>query len=332
MKYFATFVLFLALLISPHVTEAQAPGPMEVLARQDLRLAAIAERMLAANDSLCRQHMPLTGLVMHSRDQYGERVAGNAFANGRIAVEAVVPGSAAAQAGVVAGDGIAAIGPVRTDTMVRDGEAPLRDTAFAALAGGTGPVALTLTSGGMERPLTIAAPQGCRALIEIRSSNSLNARSDGRVIQVNYGLAAQASDDELAVIFAHELGHLVLEHRRRLSEAGVKKGFFGEFGRNRRLNRQVEEEADRMSVHLLANAGYDPAIAPVFWRSKLGKRAGGGLFRSGTYPSPGGRARLIEAEIASYLGPARSPDHAAHLLRTRHSVRVIRPRAARALR
>jgi len=93
-------------------------------------------------------------------------------------------------------------------------------------------------------------------------------------------------------------------------DAGAER----EFGRNRRLNRQVEEEADRMSVHLLANAGYDPAIAPVFWRSRLGKRAGGGLFRSGTYPSPGGRARLIEAEIASYLGPARSPDHAAHLL------------------
>ena len=72
-----------------------------------------------------------------------------------------------------------------------------------------------------------------------------------------------------------------------------------------------------MSVHLLASAGYDPAIAPAFWRSKLGKRAGGGLLRSGTYPSPGGRARLIEAEIASYLGLTPSPDHAAHLLADR---------------
>ena len=125
------------------------------------------------------------------------------------------------------------------------------------------------------------------------------------------------TDDELAVIFAHELGHLVLEHRRRLTEAGVEKGFFGEFGRNRRLNRQVEEEADRMSAHLLANAGYDPAIAPAFWRSKLGKRAGGGLFRSGTYPSPGARAGLVETEIATYLGSPLPPDHAAHLLAAR---------------
>jgi len=273
---------------------------MDVLGRQDLRLATVAERMLGANDAVCRQHMPLTGMILHSRDQYSAVTAGDAFANGRVAVEAVVPDAAAARAGITAGDGLAAIGTVRTDTMVRDGEAPLRDTAFAALAGSTGPLALMLVRGGEERAVSIAAPPGCRALVEIRSSDSLNARSDGRVIQVNYGLAAQATDDELAVIFAHELGHLVLEHRRRLTEAGVKKGFFGEFGRNRRLNRQVEEEADRMSVHLLANAGYDPAIAPAFWRSKLGKRAGGGLFRSGTYPSPSARAQLVEQEIATY--------------------------------
>jgi hypothetical protein len=299
----ATLALALAVIAFPLQLAAQAPGPLDTLSRQDVRLATVAERMLAANDSLCRQHMPLSGLILHSRDQYSASVAGNAFANGRVAVEAVVPGSAAVLAGIVAGDGITAIGPVRTETMVREGEAPLRDTAFAALAGAAGPVALTLTRGGEERAVSIAAPSGCRALVEIRSSNSLNARSDGRVIQVNYGLAAQATDDELAVIFAHEMGHLVLEHRRRL-----------EFGRNRRLNRQVEEEADRMSVHLLANAGYDPAIAPAFWRSKLGKRAGGGLFRSGTYPSPGARARLVETEIATYLGAAPLPNHAEHLL------------------
>jgi len=317
MKIFATLAITLAVIAFPQQLAAQASGPMDVLGQQDLRLARVAERMLAANDSLCRQHMPLTGLILHSRDQYSASMAGNAFANGRVAVEAVIPGSAAASSGIFAGDGIAAIGALRTDSMVRDGEAPLRDTAFTALAGGEGPVALAITRGGEERTVTIAAPRGCRALVEIRSSNSLNARSDGRVIQVNYGLAARATDDELAVIFAHELGHLVLEHRRRLTDAGVEKGFFGEFGRNRRLNRQVEEEADRISAHLLANAGYDPAIAPAFWRSKLGKRAGGGLFRSGTYPSPGGRARLVEEEITTYLGRPLAPDHAAHLLARR---------------
>lgn len=298
---------------------AQQSGPIDRLIEQDVRLATVADRLLGANRELCRQEMPLTGIILHSRDQYRAEVASDAFANGEIAVAAVVPGSPAAAAAVMPRDGIAAIGDRPTAAMTRVGEAPLRDSAFAALAErpGAQPVALTLVRDGETRLLSIAAPRGCRALVEIRAADSLDARSDGRVIQVNYGLARAASDAELAVIFAHELGHLVLEHRRRLEAAGVVKGFFGEFGRNQRLNRQVEVEADRISVHLLANAGYDPAIAPAFWRSRLGRRAGGGLNISATYPSAEARARLIEREIADYLGGGAAPSFPGHLLARR---------------
>jgi Zn-dependent protease with chaperone function len=298
---------------------AQSASPIDRLLAQDVRLATVAERLLGANRALCRQTMPLTGLVLHSRDQYRADVAGAAFANGAIAIAAVLPGSPAASAAVRPGDGVVAIGDRPAAAMTRVGKAPLRDTAFAALAEQSGdrPLALALTRDGQQRLLTLVAPSGCRALVEIRAADGLNARTDGRVIQVNYGLAAAANDNELAVIFAHEMGHLVLEHRRRLEAAGVKKGFFGEFGKNRRLNRQVEVEADQISAHLLANAGYDPAIAPAFWRSRLGRRAGGGLFRSGTYPSPEARARLIEQEIAASLNGRAGPTLAAHLLSRR---------------
>jgi hypothetical protein len=292
---------------------AQQPSDVDRLNQQDARLAAIAERMLGANSEFCRQTMPLTGIVLHSRDQYRSD-AGGAFANGAVAVAAVVPGSVAGAAGIVPGDAIAVIGSTATATMTRVGDAPVRDTAFAALADQASPVALTLMRGGEQREMSIAAPRGCRALVEIRSANSLQARSDGRVIQVNYGLAAAATDAELAVVFAHEMGHLVLEHRRRLTAAGVEKGFFGEFGRNRRLNRAVEVEADQISVHLLARAGYDPEIAPAFWRSRLGKRVSGGILRSGTYPSAKARAELIEQEIAANV---ESGAGAAHLLAMR---------------
>jgi Zn-dependent protease with chaperone function len=304
--------------LGQHVV-AQPTSPIDRLMQQDVRLAAVAERLLGANRQLCRQEMPLIGMIWHSRDQYRAELAGNAFANGTIAVEAVLPGSAAAAAGVQAGDGIVAIGDRRTATMTRVGEAPLRDTAFAALADQAGrrPLALTIMRDGVLRVLSLEVPEGCRALVEIRSANPLDARSDGKVIQVNYGLAVAASDAELAVIFAHELGHLVLEHRRRLEAAGVEKGFFGEFGRNQQLNRQVEVEADRISVHLLANAGYDPAIAPAFWRSKLGRRAGGGILRSSTYPSAEARAGQLEREIAEYMGGAVGPSYPGHLLARR---------------
>jgi len=295
---------------------AQLPDPIARLNHQDVRLAEIAERLLAANRALCRQEMPLTGMVLHSRDQYRADVAGTAFANGPVAVAGVVPGSPAAAAAISPGDGIAAIGEQPTATMTRIGEAPLRDTAFAALAE-QGPVVIAVVRNGQERVLSLDAPSGCRALVEIRAADSLDARSDGRVIQVNYGLAQTATDEQLAVVFAHELGHLVLEHRRRLEAAGVEKGFFGEFGRNRRLNRQVEVEADLISVHLLANAGYDPAIAPAFWRSRLGRRAGGGILRSGTYPSARARAELVECEIAEHLAGRIGPSFPQHLMSRR---------------
>lgn len=291
---------------------------MSALLVQDTRLATIAERMLSANRDLCRQHMPLTGLVLHSEDQYRASVAGDAFANGRLAVGALVPGSPAS-AVLVPGDAIAAIGTTRTESLVAEDDAPLRDSAFALLAEqpAESTLALTIVHAGSERDVALAVQAGCRALVEIRSVSGLNARSDGRVIQINYGLAAEATDDELAVIFAHEMGHLVLEHRRRLSSAGVEKGFFGEFGRNQQLNRQVEVEADRISAHLLANAGYDPAIAPAFWRSSLGRRAGGGLLRSSTYPSAEARAQLVEREIAEYLAAGAAPTWPGHLLARR---------------
>jgi predicted Zn-dependent protease len=106
----------------------------------------------------------------------------------------------------------------------------------------------------------------------------------------------------LAVIVAHELAHSVLAHRRRLAAAGVSKGLLAEFGRNGRLNRQVEREADRLSVHLLRNAGYDPQLAPTFW-DKRGRQLGS----SGIHDSPKQRARLMRDEIATIPSDAPRP-------------------------
>ncbi len=154
-------------------------------------------------------------------------------------------------------------------------------------------------------------------LVEILTTNERRARSDGRVLQISYGLASELDDSELAVVVAHELAHVVLEHRRRLSEAGVVGGLLGEFGRNRRLTRTVETEADRLSAHLLANAGYDPAIAASFWLSDAGRLVSRGILRSRAYPSRRSRAELIEEEIALHLQGNEGTSLAEHLLAAR---------------
>ncbi len=323
------FVAILALFIAHVPVGALAQDDrLTRLYEQDRRLALVAERMLTANAPLCRDQMPITGLILHSRDQYGNDVAEGAFAGAPLAISAVLPGSPAAAAGVRVNDSIMAIGDARTGDLVPDEGQPLRDAGFARLAEeGGAPVRLTIQRDGGEFAVRFDAPAGCRALVEVLADDGNKALSDGRVIQVSYGLAARASDAELAVIFAHEMGHLVLEHRRRLEAEGVRKGLLGEFGKNQRLNREVEVEADRVSVHLLVNAGYDPHLAPAFWRSPLGRSVAGGLLRmSATYPLAGARAGLLEREIEDYLGDPAGFSWPGHLLSRRQDRLVPGPR------
>ena len=302
---------------APIVAAVPASGPTAALLAQDARLALVAERLLVANAGLCARTMPVAGMVVQSRDQYGAEAPAALFADGPVAVALVLPGSAAERAGLRPGDALVAIGAQRVADLRADGAAPVRDAAFAALVAqwpGHGPLPLTVARDGAQRPVVLDPQAGCRALVEVRTRDALTARSDGRVIQLDLGLVQAATDEELAVIVAHELGHVVLDHRRRLEAAGVTKGFFGQFGHDQQRNRHMEIEADRMSVHLLANAGYDPALAVRFWRGALARRAAGGLTLSTIHPSPGSRADLLEREIADYLAPPSGPSYPGHLV------------------
>jgi len=318
MQRLLAFLLLVLALQVPSPVFAQQPDPMEALRVQDFRLLRIAERMMRANAPLCLDTMPLTGLLLHSADQYAQSNP-EWFANGSLSIAGVLPGSPAALAGIQQDEAIIAIGGTAIAALPEPDENPLRDAAFALLAEqpGESPLALTIRRDGGDQTLSLSVPYGCRALVEILTENGTTARSDGRVIQISYGLADRLNDDQLAVIFAHELAHAVLRHRVRLEEAGVRGGLLGEFGRDRRLGRQVEVEADLLSPHLLANAGYDPDIASRFWRSEAGDALGGGIFRSRVYPSRTRRAEAIEQEIARYLAGNQLPSTAEHLLRLR---------------
>ncbi|TIX50024.1 M48 family metalloprotease [Alteraurantiacibacter aquimixticola] len=257
-------------------------------------------------------------MVLHSADQYAEPPE-LWFAQGDVAIAAVVPGSAADRAGLMASDALVRIddAPLASQSVVA-GE-PLRDTILAQIAGSDPATALRI---GYRRDSRFAsavldAQAGCRALVEVLVDGDRIARSDGRVIQISLAMMQLADDRQLAAIFAHELAHSVLEHRRRLEETGVRGGLIGQFGRHRRLGRIVEIEADRLSVHLLANAGYDPQIAPDFWEAEAGRRVSRGLFNGRRHPSRQERIALLEAEIAEHGLPQPGLSMPAQLLAAR---------------
>jgi predicted Zn-dependent protease len=127
----------------------------------------------------------------------------------------------------------------------------------------------------------------------------VRARADGILVLLYAGmLRFSDNDDELATVIAHELAHNILRHRARLNAANIQRGLAQNFGRNARLTRATEEEADRLSVWLMADAGYDPAAAARFW-TNFGKRHGGGIFAAPTHPRWQDRVRSVTEEAAA---------------------------------
>ncbi|WAT18302.1 M48 family metallopeptidase [Aurantiacibacter sp. MUD11] len=311
---------FLIALLSFLFAVPAAAQDWQQLEQQDLRLARIAEHIMITNEALCRSTMPVTGMILHSMDQYSSGAAADRFANGELAIAAVLPGSAAELAGLERDDGILAINGRRVADLQPEGEGHVREAAFALLAETPAEQSTTLVIARGERQFSVAlpAPRGCRSLVEIMVGGDSNARSDGKVIQLRYDFAAGLSDDQLAIIFAHELAHTVLEHRRRKTDSGIdNSAVMGLVGRNQQANRQAEVEADRLSVHLLANAGYDPAVIATFWRSPEGREAGGGTMPSWIYPAQSARADIALQEIEQYLPLRRGPTWPGHLLALR---------------
>lgn len=293
------------------VAPAEAPDKaiFELLRRDDLRLARIGERLAVANAPLCRERQPWIGAVIHSLEQYQPAVreaARTAFRfSTPLAIEAVIPGGPAANAGIADDDGLLIIGATRLPDRLSDvgGKAltKSRDAADATLAALPlkQPVDLRVRRAGVERVVSVTPRAGCRARFEVHFADE--AAADGSIVQIGATYLDKLDDEWLPAVVAHELAHIILRHRARMEAAGVSYGLFAELGRSGRLHAQAEQEADRLSVYLLANAGYDPMLPARFWRGP-GRKFDGGLLRSRIYPDRLARARVVEAEAATLAG------------------------------
>lgn len=135
----------------------------------------------------------------------------------------------------------------------------------------------------------------------------------------------QLSDDEIAQIMGHEIGHALANHgAEKMSNAMAAQTTVALVGalagqRNQGVvssigpamaqlgwllpnSRQAEHEADTIGMELAARAGYDPAAGVSLWR-KMREAAGssGPQFLS-THPAPEERMKRL-AELAVYMQP-----------------------------
>ena len=270
---------------------------------QDERVATIGHRLAVNNLALCPDRSWLPGFAVHELSQYGtgyRDAAIRAFGVGmEPAVLAVATGGPAERSGLRRDDVLLRLdGEALPAGPGADGPQALMERLLTAIerAFADGAASIDLTRGSSASTIHVRAEQGCATRFQVAPSAELNAFADGRYVKVTTRMAYYLSDDqELAALLAHEFAHNMLRHRTRLDSAGVARGFLGNFGRNARLIRETESEADRLSVYLLDRAGYDPEATVRFWQHY--RRHGLNFIGSSTHGSPGRRIELFRAEI-----------------------------------
>lgn len=285
-----------------------APAEASTTLRQDdLRVALVAYRLALSGAALCPERYPLTGMLFHHLAEYepGDRplMVGRYGLDRGPGVLAVLAGTPAARAGLVAGDVLLGVNgrPLPTGASVaaepkREKWRRLADEAEAELetALRRGPAELRVLRAGRELTLRLGSLPACLGRVRLARSTQVNAFATGRTVVMTLAmLRFLRDDDELAVVLGHELAHNIFGHPATRSEEGILRGL----GFKASAMWKREEVADRFGLRLMAAADYDLNAAIPFWRRYLGKYDWfPQLFRS--HPSLGARERIAAEEIA----------------------------------
>lgn len=275
---------------------AQALATLQL---EDARLQTVGWRLATGNAAYCPDASPRIGVLLQDMRNYDnpEGVRAAIGLEGEIAIEAVAAGSPAETAGLAANDEILAIDGLAMASLPPPPRgdyarlAALHAMIDAALAR-TGTVTFTVRAHDRKlREITVTGQPACPGRFALRDSGAW-AQADGTSVLIGrgFGKAQRAADildnAEYAAVVAHEYAHNLLGHDAWLDRAG----------RSPDNVLYAEREADRLSVWLLANAGYDPATAPRLMRGR-GRRNGSGPPTSPTHDAWETRAALIETEL-----------------------------------
>lgn len=256
---------------------AAVPSPSDRFAQlraNDLRVATVAYRLAITNRKLCAPALtPQSGFVLHSIAQYElvdrDEAAARLGLGQHVGVMAVVDGSPAQKAGLQAGDQLLSINGRALAKIAIDGKpsrAPV-DAVQRMLSGAmqAGTVTLRVSSPQGERTVSFAAELGCPSNAEFDTGDDVNAWADGSRVMISAGLLRRcATDDDLALVVAHEMAHNVLHHRARLAAMRTANGTALSAERIAAEFRATEVDADRLGVLLVGGAGYDLSGAPGF--------------------------------------------------------------------
>lgn len=289
------FVVAALAMTAPAFAAENAPWPV-TLRSQITRLTDVGYRIGVVAAPLCPSTMAGTGMALDYLEAYDARdraaIAALLHMTDAPQIAAVAPNSPAEAAGVKAGDEVLAIGatPVAdllaasSDTSLFADELEKRIAATPAKQD----IELRLRRAGRVFSARIAPRPICAARYVIKTNAGMAAFSDGANVAISSAMIAfTQNDDELALIAAHETGHIV-------NRDGKASGL--------RMRRRMEDRADLMSVRLTHCAGYDLDKAFEFW-ARRDAQDWLGFLRSPTHRSRKSRVELMRAEAQDLSCP-----------------------------
>jgi hypothetical protein len=268
----------------------------------------VLTRLRRANVGYCAtkgQTRPEIGLIVWSLANFPNtgdraRLQQTYGLTDKVTIALAVAGSPAEAMGLEQG---AAITHVNGTPVFSGKGATERYIAVSNAEARKGPVTLRLDSG---TEITVPPETLCAYPLLLVRSPEVNAVADGQVIAITTTLVDQTrTDDELALILAHELAHNVLGHldapasgkpagiidalARTTVSAAMAAGLVPAHSTTR------EKEADRAGLYFMARAGYDPEAAEAFWARLNATTRPAAMLR--THPSGPERQKALRTAL-----------------------------------
>ena len=233
----------------------------------------------------------------------------------RVSLLSVTPGSPMARAGFRAGDRLLGI----NGAAIRPGKAGLSDLDRRLRDEGSSSfrVARGLEESPEEHSAEVTGVRVCgEAPVVLDGDSTTNAFTDGENLYLTQGMMGFVeSDDELAMVVAHELGHIVGGHvqKKKMNAfwgalgGALLDGLAARYGgvntggaysealavaASRKYSQDFENEADALGAEILAAAGIDFFDAINFWR-RISMESPGGVAASHSASHPSSPERFI---------------------------------------
>ncbi|MBB3944015.1 putative Zn-dependent protease [Sphingorhabdus rigui] len=274
-------------------------------------MADIAWRIASRNADSCPKLWASIGVSLQHVSQYepAYRTAAQAafgLDDTYPSILAVAEGSPAFAAGLKPNDTVRAVkGVDLADKSRGQKSAASYDAVAAAMAAlealpERSAAILSVEREGQRLEVSVTPQNVCRSRVELAPGNAINANANGLVAQISGRLVDWVEgDDELALVIAHEMAHNLLDHPKRLSEKSALSGLATSLGLSGKAQRQMELDADRMGIIMVASAGYNYKIAPDFW-ARLNSNSPLASFLATSHPTTPTRrenARTVVGEL-----------------------------------